>query len=74
MPDFVYRGTERVYPETRDAFGVNLGTVKPGDILRFDQAPDQWWTPYEGGEGNGEPAADPETPPEAAQADVTPGE
>ena len=77
MPDFVYRGTERVYPETRDSFGVNVGMVKDGDILRFDQAPDQYWAPYEGGETgtegeSGEPPADPETP-ETTPQDVPPG-
>ena len=31
----------------RDAYGVNVGTVKPGDVLEFDQAPDADWVPYE---------------------------
>ena len=77
MPDFVYRGTERVYPETRDSFGVNVGLVKDGDVLRLDAAPDQFWAPYEGGESGSEdeaPPAEPETPPETAPQDVPPGE
>lgn len=78
MPDYVYRGTERVYPETRDVFGVSVGTVADGDIVRFDAAPDQFWTLYEGGKSgsegeSGEPLADPETP-ETAEPDGTPGE
>jgi hypothetical protein len=48
MPDFVYNGPgERFYPESRDSYGVRLGTVQPGDVARFDEAPDQWWRPYE---------------------------
>ena len=58
MPVFVYRGTERVYPESCDSYGVPLGTVKPGDVLRLDQAPDQFWAPYE----DGEPSSGPEPP------------
>lgn len=77
MPDFTYTGgTERVYPETRDSYGVNLGLVKPGDVFRLDAAPDQFWAPYEDGETGSEdegPPADPETPPEPAP-DVNPGE
>ena len=79
MPNFTFTGlTERVYPESRDAYGVPLGLVKPGDVLELDQAPDQFWTPYEAGQGgtegeSGERPADPETPPESAP-DVNPGE
>jgi hypothetical protein len=77
MPDFVFTAPyPMTYPESRDAYGVNLGTVQPGDVLRLGQAPDQHWAPYEGGgdEGeSGEPPADPETPPETAP-DVNPGE
>ena len=44
MPEFVFRGLVPVtYPETRDALGVHLGTVEPGDVREFDKAPDQWW-------------------------------
>jgi hypothetical protein len=86
VPAFTYTGlTERVYPETRDSWSVPLGLVKPGDVLELDQAPDQFWTPYEDdgtGEGagqdgtegeGGEPPADPETP-ETAPQDVPPGD
>ena len=80
MPDFVYTGPggERVYPETKDSYGVPLGMVKPGDVARLDAAPDQFWAPYEGGQGgtegeSGEPSAAPETP-ETAPQDVPPGE
>jgi hypothetical protein len=81
MPNFEYIGPggPRTYPETRDAYGVNLGTVKPGDVLEFaGHAPDQFWAPYEEGQGgteaeSGEPPADPETPQTAPQ-DVPPGE
>lgn len=54
MSDFVYNGPgERFYPESRDSFGVRLGTVQVGDVARFDEPPDQWWRPYDGG-GEGE--------------------
>ena len=56
MPSFEYTGPggPRTYPETRDAHGVGLGTVQPGDVREFPEAPDQYWAPYEGG---GEAAA-----------------
>jgi hypothetical protein len=57
MPNFVYVGPggPRTYPESRDAYGVPLGLVKPGDVLELDQAPDQFWAPYEGeASGTGE--------------------
>ena len=50
MPDFTYTGAEGNYPMLRDAYDVPAGTVKPGDVLRFDQAPDADWVPYEPGD------------------------
>lgn len=46
MPSYVFTGTERTYPETRDASGTHLGTVTPGDIRIFDDPPaDGMWVP-----------------------------
>jgi hypothetical protein len=57
MPDFRYAGPgTRTYPETRDRYGVLVGTVEPGDVLELDEAPDQWWVPYVGGEDQSAPA------------------
>ena len=48
MPDFEFRGASPgMYPMLRDAYGVPAGTVKRGDVLRFDAAPDADWVPYE---------------------------
>lgn len=61
MPD--YRFTAPIpydYPATRDAFGVHLGTVKPGDVVRLDEPPDGWWVPYES--GSADEVADPPAP------------
>jgi hypothetical protein len=33
----------------RDAYGVLLGLVKPGDVIERDQAPDADWLPYDDG-------------------------
>ena len=87
MPSFEYVGPggPRTYPESRDAYGVNVGTVKPGDVLEFpEHAPDQFWAPYEGagqaegetGGESGEPPAAPAPPaaPPTAPQDVPPGE
>lgn len=57
MPDFTYRGASGgsspgLYPMLRDAYGVLAGTVTPGDVLEFSQAPDADWVPYEGGDDN----------------------
>jgi hypothetical protein len=41
----------RYYPGTRDAYGVPLGDVQPGDVIERDEAPDQFWAPYGGGDG-----------------------
>ena len=38
----------RYYPATRDAYGVPLGDVKPGDVIERDEAPDRYWAPYDG--------------------------
>ena len=46
MPDFTYTGQPGMYPMLRDAYGVNAGTVTPGDVLEFDKAPDADWVPY----------------------------
>ena len=48
MPDFTFCGSEGMYPMLRDAYGVLLGTVKPGDAAEFSEAPDPDWQPYEG--------------------------
>jgi len=45
LPSFELTGPERVYSETRDVNGRPLGTVQPGDIRMFDEAPDSWWVP-----------------------------
>ena len=67
MAPFVYQGPyERTYPESRDSYAVPLGTVKPGDVLDLPEAPDQYWTPYEG--GSNEPGEPPAAPDEAAPA------
>lgn len=77
MPDLVYRGPgDRYYPASRDVFGVPLGTVKPGDAARLDEAPDMWWVPYEGGgegeAGTPEPPASPDDPgAQTSEAGVT---
>ena len=60
MPEFVFRGLVPVtYPETRDALGVHLGTVEPGDVREFDKAPDQWWAPVTSSRDKPAPAAEP---------------
>jgi hypothetical protein len=49
MPDFTFCGpTERTYPESRDAYQVPVGTVKPGDVLELAGPLDQDWREYEG--------------------------
>jgi hypothetical protein len=71
MPD--YRFTAPIpydYPASRDSYGVPLGTVKPGDVLRLDGPPDMWWVPWESGSDDGEPpqaVTDPAAPDEPAQ-------
>ena len=48
MPDFEYRGASPgMYPTLRDAYDVPAGTVKPGDVMALDEAPDPDWVPYE---------------------------
>jgi hypothetical protein len=57
MPAYEYSGPgSRVYPESRDASGRNLGTVDPGDRRFFDDGPpDHLWA-----EVTGDPPADDE--------------
>jgi hypothetical protein len=62
LPSFELTGPERVY-STRDVNGTPLGTVQPGDIRMFDDAPDSWWVPVIP-PGTGEAAS------EAAPADA----
>ena len=50
MPDFTYTGAPGMYPMLRDAYGVQVGTVTPGDVAEFDEAPDAGWVPYEPGD------------------------
>ena len=63
MPDFEFRGASPgMYPMLRDAYGVPAGTVKPGDVLHFEEAPDGDWVPYEAAGGiasEADPAATP---------------
>ena len=48
MPDFVFRGASPgMYPMLRDSYDVPAGTVKPGDVMALDEAPDADWVPYE---------------------------
>ena len=48
MPDFVFRGAiPGMYPMLRDSYDVPAGTVKPGDVMALDEAPDADWVPYE---------------------------
>lgn len=76
MPLFSFSGlVATVYPETRDAANRPVGTVQPGDVREFAQAPDWLWVPAGGSDeqpgvpedaagvsGTGVPAAAPETP------------
>ena len=55
MPD--YRFTAPIpydYPASRDVYGVPLGTVKPGDVLRLEEPPGMWWVLYEPGSDGGD--------------------
>ena len=62
MPSFTYCGASSgMYPMLRDAYDVPAGTVEPGDVLEFDQAPDADWQPYEASEPDPAPAAEPDT-------------
>jgi hypothetical protein len=38
----------------RDAYGVLLGLVKPGDVIERDDAPDADWQPYDDDGGRGD--------------------
>jgi len=74
-----FTGTERVYPETRDAAGRHLGLVEPGDVRPFEAAPDGMWTPADSEEAAPEPEAEPAAPepapdgPQPAAPAVIPG-
>jgi len=82
LPSYELTGPERVYSETRDVNGRPLGTVQPGDIRMFDEAPDSWWVPVippgtseAASSGEQAPADVPDTPapapePEPAAAPV----
>jgi hypothetical protein len=49
-PCWTYRGASPgTYVMERDAYGVLLGLVKPGDVIERDDAPDADWQPYDGG-------------------------
>lgn len=49
MPELIYTGsTPWYYPATRDARGILLSEVKPGDIRDLDEAPDRQWRPVTG--------------------------
>ncbi len=55
MPPFVFRAPSPYdYPASRDARGVPLGTVQPGDVRNLDEAIDRWWVPVDGSEGHGQ--------------------
>lgn len=50
MPELIYTGlTPWYYPATRDAKGIPLGDVRPGDIRELDEAPDLRWRPVDQG-------------------------
>jgi hypothetical protein len=83
VPDFTYQGPgERVYPESRDSRGVNLGLVTPGDIRDLDEAPDGMWLPLsedeelpdgqDGPPGDGPDGGEPEAPVPAGPAPAPP--
>ena len=71
MPDFTYTGAPGLYPLLRDAYGVNVGTVTPGDVAEFDEAPDADWVPYEAG---GDEPGGIESQPDPADVRGGPGE
>jgi len=72
VPDFEFRGASPgMYPMLRDARGAQVGTVTPGDVAEFDQAPDADWQPYEPGGDTGSEAA---APPEASATPEDPSE
>ena len=62
MPDFQFIGASPgMYPMLRDASGLPVGTVEPGDVAAFDVAPDADWVSCGGSE-----AQPPASPAEAA--------
>lgn len=46
MPSYEFTGlTPMTYPESRDAAGIPIGTVQPGDIRDLDEPLDHLWVP-----------------------------
>jgi hypothetical protein len=46
MPEFVFTGPYAShYPEARDAAGLPVSDVEPGDVRDLDGPLDQWWQP-----------------------------
>lgn len=51
MPEHFYAGPSAGhYPMGRDAQGLPIGAVEPGDIRDLDDAPDPSWLPRDGNE------------------------
>ena len=62
MPLYKFAGPISYYfPASRDARGVPLGDVQPGDVRDLDEPVGQWWVP-----AGDSPAAEPEPVPEPA--------
>lgn len=46
MPEYVFLGTARHYPESRDAAGRAVGRARPGDVRDLDGPLDgDWYVP-----------------------------
>jgi hypothetical protein len=59
VPELIYTGlTDWYYPATRDARGILLSEVKPGDIRDLDEAPDRQWRPVTGEDRAAAPEAE----------------
>lgn len=57
MPQYRFAGpTAYDFPASRDARGIPLGTVEPGDVRDLDEPPGPWWVPADSGEGEARPA------------------
>jgi hypothetical protein len=64
MPLYRFAGPGPYYfPASRDARGVPLGDVQPGDVRDLDEPVGQWWVP-----ADGEPPPGPESDEERARA------
>jgi hypothetical protein len=50
MPDHFYTGAPGRCVALRDAAGLPVNDVEPGDIRPFEGPPDAWWLPVEGNE------------------------